>query len=120
MINAGQQSTKSLAIGHNTANSNSAKANPMITALTPDQEPGNRKRDLIRERTAGSIAKRYALIAKLDVISDNYARKLNHAYLITGIPKFILLDKEGKIINSRMTYPSDPRTKEILNSLEGL
>lgn len=25
------------------------------------------------------------------------------AYMITGIPRFILLDKEGKIINAKMT-----------------
>lgn len=39
------------------------------------------------------------------------------AYTITTIPRFILLDKEGKIVNANMTRPSDPKTKEVLDSL---
>ena len=42
------------------------------------------------------------------------------AYLINGIPRFILLDREGKIISSNMTRPSDPKTAEKFNELLGL
>lgn len=42
------------------------------------------------------------------------------AYKITGIPRFILLDKEGKIINSKMSRPSNPETANALNALEGI
>ena len=38
-------------------------------------------------------------------------------YKITLIPRFILIDKEGKIIDSKMTRPSDPQTSEKLSSL---
>ena len=41
-------------------------------------------------------------------------------YNITGIPRFILLDKEGKVINSNMTRPSDAATLKTLESLEGI
>jgi thiol-disulfide isomerase/thioredoxin len=40
------------------------------------------------------------------------------AYKIQGIPRFILLDKEGKIVNSNAPRPSDPGLKEVLKTLE--
>lgn len=42
------------------------------------------------------------------------------AYMIRSIPRFILLDKEGKIIAADMTRPSDSRTVETLSQLEGI
>ena len=42
------------------------------------------------------------------------------AYLITGIPRFILLDKKGKIVNAKMTRPSNPETEKTLNALKGI
>lgn len=42
------------------------------------------------------------------------------AYNINGIPRFILLDKEGVIINPDMSRPSSPDTKAFLESLEGI
>lgn len=42
------------------------------------------------------------------------------AYNIDGIPRFILLDKEGKIVNNEMTRPSSEDTERILNALEGI
>ena len=42
------------------------------------------------------------------------------AYNIDGIPRFILLDKEGKIINNEMSRPSSEDTERILNALEGI
>lgn len=42
------------------------------------------------------------------------------AYLINGIPRFILLDRNGKIISANMTRPSDPKTAEKFNELLGL
>jgi thiol-disulfide isomerase/thioredoxin len=38
-------------------------------------------------------------------------------YLVRGIPRFILLDKEGKIIDSNAKKPSDPKLKEQLKEL---
>ena len=39
------------------------------------------------------------------------------AYNITGIPRFILIDPEGKIYDANAPRPSDPRLKDLLNSL---
>ena len=41
-------------------------------------------------------------------------------YEVNGIPRFILLDKEGKIINPNMTRPSQPETLKTLEGLEGI
>ena len=40
------------------------------------------------------------------------------AYKITGIPRFILIDKEGNILDPDAPRPPDPRLKEVLNSLK--
>lgn len=42
------------------------------------------------------------------------------AYNITGIPRFILLDKEGRIISNDMSRPSAQETVSVLESLEGI
>ena len=42
------------------------------------------------------------------------------AYQITGIPRFILLGKDGSIIEKSMQRPSADATKDIINSLEGI
>lgn len=42
------------------------------------------------------------------------------AYNIKGIPRFILLDKEGKIINNDMSRPSSDDTVRILEALDGI
>ena len=39
------------------------------------------------------------------------------SYNITGIPRFILIDPEGNIYDADAPRPSDPRLKELLNSL---
>ena len=40
------------------------------------------------------------------------------AYNIEGIPRFILIDQEGNILNSNAPRPSDPNLKAVLNTLE--
>ena len=47
-------------------------------------------------------------------------RSFMDAYLINGIPRFILLDREGKIISANMTRPSDSRTAKRFDELLGL
>lgn len=39
------------------------------------------------------------------------------SYKVTGIPRFILLDPEGRIVDSDMTRPSNPATVETLDRL---
>lgn len=42
------------------------------------------------------------------------------AYRIEGIPRFVLLDPEGKIVNNDMLRPSSPDIEQILNRLPGM
>lgn len=42
------------------------------------------------------------------------------AYRVEGIPRFILIGKDGIIIDNDMTRPSEPQTAETLNALEGI
>lgn len=41
-------------------------------------------------------------------------------YGVEFIPRFILLDKKGKVVNAYMTRPSDPKTEETFNTLKGI
>jgi len=42
------------------------------------------------------------------------------AYNIEGIPRFILLGKDGRIVNPDMSRPSQDETLKTLESLEGI
>lgn len=42
------------------------------------------------------------------------------SFVVRSIPRFILLDREGKIIEADMSRPTDPRTTELLDSLISL
>lgn len=42
------------------------------------------------------------------------------AYNIKGIPRFILLDRDGRIISNDMSRPSSDDTAQVLESLEGI
>lgn len=42
------------------------------------------------------------------------------AYRIEGIPRFILLDKEGRIVSNDMTRPSSDDTADALEALDGI
>lgn len=46
--------------------------------------------------------------------------KFQSDYRISGIPRFILLDPNGRIVNPDMSRPSSEDTEQILNSLKGL
>mgnify|MGYP005978618845 FL=1 len=41
-------------------------------------------------------------------------------YQIQSVPRFILLDKKGDIVDAFMTRPSDEKTKETLIKLKGI
>jgi hypothetical protein len=40
------------------------------------------------------------------------------AYQITGIPRFILIDPNGNIVDANAPRPSDPKLKELCTSLK--
>ncbi len=41
-------------------------------------------------------------------------------FVARGIPRFMLIDQDGKFLNANMSRPSDGKTLEILNTLPGL
>lgn len=47
-------------------------------------------------------------------------RSFMEFFMITGIPRFILLDREGKILQSNATRPSNPETAKTFDALEGI
>ena len=47
-------------------------------------------------------------------------RSFMNAFTIKTIPRFILLDREGKVINPAMTRPSNAETEKTLTALEGI
>ena len=48
------------------------------------------------------------------------AKDMNDFYSINSIPRFILIDKKGNIVNASMTRPSDKATKTMLMNLKGI
>ena len=60
---------------------------------------------------------------KLEGIQLNVgdAKDFKSTYEISGMPAFIVLDKEGRIVYIRRTlHPSNPHTLKILSALEGI
>lgn len=48
---------------------------------------------------------------------EEWETEIIKEYGITGIPRFIIVDKEGKIVEANATRPSNPETKEKLLNL---
>lgn len=63
-------------------------------------------KDMVKDKELGGIQ----LYAKGD-------QKFTDAYKVRGIPRFILLDTEGNIINADAPRPSNPKLKEVFNNL---
>lgn len=55
----------------------------------------------------------------IQLYANGWKNDLTDFYQINGIPRFILLDKEGKIINSNAERPSG-NIETVLNALEGI
>lgn len=41
-------------------------------------------------------------------------------FVIASVPRYILLDKKGVVVNPKMTRPSDPETEKALNALKNI
>lgn len=54
----------------------------------------------------------------IQLIMDRKWISFMHSYDVATIPRYILLDKEGKIINLNMPRPSNPECLKILKSLK--
>lgn len=47
-------------------------------------------------------------------------RTFRDIYQVSGIPRFILIDPDGKIVSANMPRPSDPQTEKMLRRLPGI
>lgn len=63
---------------------------------------------MVKEQKLGGVQ----LSEKLPTHSE-----LSSYFMINAIPRFIILDKEGKVFDPNTTRPSDPATAELLDSL---
>lgn len=73
------------------------------------KENENKWREMIEEKDLGGI----------QLLADNaWESKFIGDYLIKGIPRFILIDPEGNIVNSNAHRPSDPKLIELFDSLD--
>ncbi len=55
----------------------------------------------------------------VQIMADNaWNSEFVTSYGIKGIPRFILIDKEGNILDSDAPRPSDPRLKKLFDSLD--
>ena len=82
--------------------------NIVFISISCDKNAKDWKQAVAEEKLEGII---------LHTAGDN---SFLEAYGIKSIPRFILLDKEGNILDDSMTYPTDPVTGETLRTLEGL
>jgi len=57
----------------------------------------------------------------IQVISDNgWKSDFVQEFKINGIPRFILIDPAGNIVNADAPRPSSPKLREVLNNLENI
>lgn len=68
-------------------------------------------KDMIKEKELGGI----------QLLADNAWRSdFVQAYKINGIPRFILIDPAGNVVDANAPRPSSPKLREILNGLENI
>ena len=53
-------------------------------------------------------------------LNTNRDKTFEEAFMITTIPRFILIDPAGRIVNAKMPPPSNPLTTQILDELKDL
>ncbi|NLN24808.1 MAG: TlpA family protein disulfide reductase [Bacteroidetes bacterium] len=86
-----------------------ADKNIHIVSISIDEPKDYEKwRTMVTDRGMGGIQ----LMA-----DNNWNSEFVKKYGIMGIPRFILLDTEGKIVSADTYRPSDPRLRELLNSI---
>ena len=83
--------------------------NITFLSVSIDQEKDYQKwLDMIKEKNLGGN----------QVFADNaWQSEFAQAYLIDGIPRFILLDPQNKIVSADAPRPSDPTIRKMLDEL---
>jgi thiol-disulfide isomerase/thioredoxin len=66
-----------------------------------------------RQTWKGFVA--YNKLGGIQLFAAGFSSQITKDYKITSIPRFMLFDKNGNIINVDAPRPSDPKLKELLN-----
>lgn len=80
-----------------------------FVSLSVDRPDAYEKwKQMIKDRELGGIQ----LLA-----DNNFQSQFVQDYVIQGIPRFILIDPDGNIVNSNAQRPSNPKLREVLDGL---
>ena len=80
-----------------------------VSISTDTKNMVDRWKKMVKEKNMGGI--------QLNVNGD---KEFTKAYKLQGIPRFILIDKEGKIVSAEAPRPSSEEIRPLFDSLEGL
>jgi thiol-disulfide isomerase/thioredoxin len=78
-----------------------------FVSISTDQDT-KKWEQMVKEKELGGIQLHDA---------DGWRGKIMTDYVISGIPRFILIDKEGKLVSASALRPSNPETKDMLLKL---
>lgn len=91
--------------------------NITFVSISTDHARGsNGDWDAAREKWVKMVSRKQLTGTQLWA-KDNF-QEFESAFLIESIPRFILIDPEGKIVNSFAMRPSDPKISDYFKSLE--
>ena len=79
----------------------------VFVSISSDSD-SNKWKNMVKEQKLGGVQ----LIKTLPTYSE-----FSDLFMINAIPRFIILDKEGKVFDANVTRPSDPATVELLDGL---
>lgn len=63
-------------------------------------------------------AREYGGLDRQFIVEKGHKSKFNEDYKISFAPRYIIIDKEGKIVNYNAPFPSDRRTKRIMHQVD--
>lgn len=79
----------------------------VFVSISSDKDRKKWKDMVVKDKLKG-----VQLIEKLSTASE-----FSERFVITGIPRFILLDKEGRVYDANAPRPSDPATVKLLDNV---
>lgn len=83
-----------------------ASSDIVFVSISSDEDKAKWQK-MVKDKKMGGI----------QLIQGKDDKSFEEAFTINGIPRFILLDKDGNVFDANMSRPSDPNTKKILEKL---
>ncbi|WAC02825.1 TlpA disulfide reductase family protein [Lacinutrix neustonica] len=95
--------------------------NIAFLSLSVDDGRGYKNRDAAAARAGWKTMIKEKDLGGIQVLSDKgWQSDFVQGFEIKGIPRFILIDPAGNIVNADAPRPSSPKLREVLNSLENI